>query len=174
MKIVDEKGKLFGKLNIVDLLVILLLVAAVVLVGLKLAGRGGVSGGAGTTLTYTVTVQGVPQAAYDNLQRYIDPETGDQLMANGELLDAYVKSVTATPHSATASVATNNPGERVQVLLDENTLDLTFVIEAKITNTTITEVGTQEVRIGKTHIVKTTHFEFEKGVVVDCEWTPAA
>ena len=32
MKVVDEKGKLFGKLNIIDLLVIVLLLVAVVLV----------------------------------------------------------------------------------------------------------------------------------------------
>ena len=31
MKLVDEKGKLFGKLNIVDLLVIIVIVAAAVL-----------------------------------------------------------------------------------------------------------------------------------------------
>ena len=30
MKVVDEKGKLFGKLNIIDLLVIVLLLVAVV------------------------------------------------------------------------------------------------------------------------------------------------
>ena len=35
MKVVDEKGKLFGKLNIIDLLVIVLIIAVVVVVGVK-------------------------------------------------------------------------------------------------------------------------------------------
>ena len=39
MKVVDEKGKIFGKLNIIDLLVILLLIAAVALVGYKATHR---------------------------------------------------------------------------------------------------------------------------------------
>ena len=33
-----------------------------------------------------------------------------------------------------------------------------------------TELGSQEVRVGKTHIVKTTHFELNGGIVLTCEW----
>ena len=32
------------------------------------------------------------------------------------------------------------------------------------------KVGTQEVRVGKGHILKTTHFEFNYGVIQTCEW----
>ena len=39
MKIIDEKGRLFGKLNLIDLLVIVLLIAAVAAVAWKLVGK---------------------------------------------------------------------------------------------------------------------------------------
>ena len=39
MKIIDEKGRLFGKLNLIDLLVIILLIAAVAAVAWKLVGK---------------------------------------------------------------------------------------------------------------------------------------
>ena len=50
MKLVDEKGKLFGKLNIVDRLVIIVIVAAAVLLAFKLLGGHGEFCGAGDQL----------------------------------------------------------------------------------------------------------------------------
>ena len=52
----DEKGRLFGKINIVDLLVLILVVLLAAVVGLKLLGKGGMLPGAeggAATLTYT-------------------------------------------------------------------------------------------------------------------------
>ena len=57
MKVVDEKGKLFGKLNIIDLLVIVLLLVAVVLVVFKVLAKDGAVGAQHTVLTYTVEVK---------------------------------------------------------------------------------------------------------------------
>lgn len=56
---VDEKGKLFGKLNIVDLLVIIVIVAAAVLLAFKLLGGSGGVGAAVPQVTYTVRVMEV-------------------------------------------------------------------------------------------------------------------
>ena len=39
MKIIDEKGRLFGKINLIDLLVLVLVVAVVLAVGWKLVGK---------------------------------------------------------------------------------------------------------------------------------------
>ena len=39
-------------------------------------------------------------------------------------------------------------------------------------NAVTNEVGTQEVRIGKTHIVKTVHFELTNGTITTCEAEP--
>ncbi|NCB64248.1 MAG: DUF4330 domain-containing protein [Clostridia bacterium] len=165
---VDEKGRLFGKLNIIDFLVIILLIAALALVGYKLLGKGGDASGGGTQLTYTVVVRGVDPATYDSVKQYVSAEGGDRLMANGELVSAYVTDVQSTPHTSNAKVTANENGEKVEIMLDANTVDLTFTIKANVSNTTTNEVGTQEVRIGKTHIVKTVHFEFAAGTIIDC------
>ena len=37
-------------------------------------------------------------------------------------------------------------------------------------NVITTEIGTQEVRIGKTHIVKTDKFELANGTILSCVW----
>lgn len=43
---IDKNGKLFGKINVIDLLIILILIAAAVLVGVRAMGSGSASSGA--------------------------------------------------------------------------------------------------------------------------------
>ena len=105
---IDEKGRLFGKLNIVDLLVILVVLVAVVVLGVKFLGKdggGGINPGK-TQVTYTVLVKGVEQEVYDNIQKYIP----GQLMASGEMLDGQVVSVEPRAHEQTVTVDMVHPG----------------------------------------------------------------
>ena len=39
---IDEKGKLFGKVNIVDLIIVVIILAAAAFIGMKLLGHVGV------------------------------------------------------------------------------------------------------------------------------------
>lgn len=82
---IDEKGRLFGKINIVDLIVILVIVIAAVVVGMKFLGGGNGNSAINpnkTPVRYTVLVEGVEPEVYENIQKYIP----GQLMASGELL----------------------------------------------------------------------------------------
>lgn len=171
MKIIDEKGKLFGKLNLIDLLVVLVLIAALLFLAFRLTrGSNANPVNSSTKLTYTTLVTGITPDVYAEVQRQLANAGGrDQLMASGDLLNAYVTNVTATPHInyqpddngvVTASVETG----------DNARLDLIFTVEATVVNPIVNEVGTQEVRVGKTHILKTTHFEFAYGSVLTCDW----
>ena len=173
MKVVDEKGKLFGKLNIIDLLVIVLLLVAVVLVVFKVLAKDGAVGAQHTVLTYTVEVKGVDPEVYEGIKAYVPGEngTGDQLMANGEMADAYVTGVSAVPHEGGITMTDVN-GTTLTFPTEEDTLDLTFTIQANVVNAVTNEVGTQEVRIGKTHIVKTVHFELTNGIITTCVAVP--
>ena len=173
MKLVDEKGKLFGILNIIDLLVILLLIVAVALIGWKVLKKDGASNANRTILTYTVEVKGVDQEVYEGIKAYVPGESGigDQLMANGSMVDAYVTSVTAAPHEGGLTMTDVN-GNKLTFPTEDDTLDLTFTIQANVVNAVTNEVGTQEVRIGKTHIVKTVHFELTNGTITTCEAEP--
>ena len=170
MKLVDEKGKLFGKLNIIDLLVVLLLIVAVGLVMVKIRGNDS-AGTVGTTvLTYTVKVERVDPQVYEGVRDYIPSDgTGDQLMADGSLVNAWVVAVEATPHTGGLTM-TDTSGNKLTFPVEEDKLDLVFTIKANVVNIITNEVGTQEVRTGKSHIVKTVHFELTNGIITSCKW----
>lgn len=171
MKIVDEKGKLFGKLNLIDLLVVVVLIAALLFLALRVTrGDGANPVNASTKLTYTTLVTAVNPQVYEEVQRQLAAAGGrDQLMASGDLLDAYVTGVTAAPHVNYQPDANGVVTSSVETG-DDARLDLTFTVEANVPNPIVNEVGTQEVRVGKTHILKTTHFEFTYGTVLTCNW----
>ena len=163
---IDEKGRLFGKINIVDLLVILVILIGAAVVAVKFLGPGSTAAinPAKTHVTYQVLVEGVQPEVYENVQKHI-PGT---LMASGEFLDGQVTAVTATPHASEASVSAS--GDMLLVPVASDLLDLVFTIECNVVNPVTTEIGPQEVRIGKTHIVKTDKFELTNGVIIDCAW----
>lgn len=168
---IDEKGRLFGKINIIDLLVILLVLVVAVVVGLKLMGKnqGIPGGGGGTMLTYTVRVSEVQPEVYEAIKTRVD--AGDaQLMANGEMLSANITAVSATPYQKPVETMDG----RIVYAQDTQRMTVVFTIEANITNPVTQAVGTQEVRIGKAHIVKTVDFELVNGVIFSCEQMPAA
>lgn len=168
-----KDGKLFGKINIIDLLVLILAIVIVVAVGLKMTGRlGAAVTEVGTNITYTAKVEGVELQIYEEIKTFIEEAkakgyAGDQLMSNGALLPAYVTGVTATPHEATVFI---DAGGGITVPLQRDTVDLVFTVEAYVPNNIKTELGSQEIRVGKPHIVKTTHFELTYGVIRTCSW----
>ena len=163
---IDEKGRLFGKINIVDLIVILVIVIAAVVVGMKfLGGSGSVINPTKTPVRYTVLVEGVEPEVYENIQKYIP----GQLMASGEMLDGHVVAVEAgegRPHHAAVGTADGPPG----VPVHRRKPDLILTIRCPGVTCLTPAVGTQEVRVGKTHTVKTDKFELINGIILDCDW----
>lgn len=172
MKVIDEKGKLFGKLNIIDLVVIVLIIAAVAVVGVKLLGGSGGIASTETKLTYTVRVTAQNENIADFVAEYVDSATGksDQLLAGGGLLNAYVVDFWTEPTSYNVTNTYSVEVYDQQAAEAAGLIDLCFVIETTVSNTVINEVGTQEVRVGRNHIVKTAHMEFDNGVVENCTW----
>lgn len=170
-----KNGKVFGKINIIDLLVILVVIVAAVAVGLKMTGRFGAAVvETGTNIRYTVKAEAIDPEVYESVKGYIEAAQkaglpGDQLMANGELLPGYITSVTAEPRPDSAAVTTSNGVISVTTGQGEK-VDLTFEVQAYVSNNVKTNVGTQEVRAGKSHIIKTTHFELSYGMILDCQW----
>lgn len=169
MKLIDEKGKIFGKLNVIDLVVAIVLLAVVAVLGMKLSGVGGGDGGLGnaTKLTYTVKVCNVDAEVY----QAIEARLPDQLMASGDLLQGNVVAVDAEPsQGGLYNVQKTTEGTVDVKTREKDAYDLIFTIEAMVKNDVMNEVGTQEVRIGKSHIVKTVHFELNDGIILSCEW----
>ena len=87
MKIVDENGKLFGKINLVDLGIILLIVLAVAAVGYKVV-RERFAGRVTATINYTICVEGVRQQSVDAIsmvkENITDAENDDPI---GDIID---------------------------------------------------------------------------------------
>lgn len=175
MKVIDEKGKLFGKLNIIDLLVIVLIIAVVALLGVKLLGGNESFVTTSAKLTYTVRVTAQEENLIDGIAEYVDSAAGkkDQLMSDGKLLNGYVVDYWIEPTRYNKTVAGELEFVDEAAAAEAGLVDICFTIEMNVDNVTTNEVGTQEVRIGKAHIVKTTHFEFANGIVESCAWETA-
>ena len=157
--VMEENGRRKGKLNIVDFVVLAIVALGIFLVGAKfLGGSDTPADVSGVPVRYTVLVRSVDARVCDNIMPYKDSNV--QLMANGEMVDGFVVGIEQLPH---LNYGTNEAG---YVIPAEETgenarFDLLFTIEAKANNRVNYKVGTQEVRIGKGHIVKTTIFELE-------------
>jgi len=156
LKVVDEKGKLFGKINLIDLIVIVVLILIVAAVVWKVAGN---------RIQSAVDNMGsVPTVRYEVVCANVDPDTcatavahiGDQLMSNGKMMNAHITNCVVEPYY---TVAADAEGNAVQ-LESPIAKNLRFTIEAKVplTNNAYA-VGTQELRVGKSHIVKTVLLE---------------
>ena len=152
MKLIDEKGRLFGKINLIDLLVILLVVAAAAAVIWKTVGQKAAASVQAEPIrvTYTVLCEDVPQDICD----YAETQVGEKLLNNAKLLDAEIVSCESTPMGGAET---------------DGHCQLRITIEAAAeTGSNAYKVSTQEVRVGYEYTVKTPYFELA-GVISDLE-----
>ncbi len=155
MKLIDGNGKIFGKINIVDLFVVVIVLAVVAAVGYRLLSPD--VNNEGTSLSTEdeycyVTLycnQMVPEMSSS-------VNIGDKMVANGKYTDAEIVAVGEKP---AAYVGYNSDG--VAVLSDHPLWkDLTVVIREKVSpNSVILKVGEQEARVGYQYIFKTQRVE---------------
>ncbi|MDO4300675.1 MAG: DUF4330 domain-containing protein [Clostridia bacterium] len=151
MKLIDEKGKLFGKLNIVDLVVVVLIAAIAAAVVVRFTSSklnaNGLTPASEDQYCYVTAFASlqVPEVA-DALK------AGDHIAAGGKFTDAEIVDVKVEP---AAYIGVNSEGKAVY---SEHPLwkDVTVVIKEKIDPSNITiKVGGQEARVGYSYIVKT-------------------
>ena len=88
MKIIDEKGRLFGKINLIDLLVIVLVIAIIAAVGWKLVGKKAAASVSDNTHEMTFTVLFEDQPA--EVAQFAETQIGKQLVNNAKLVSAEV------------------------------------------------------------------------------------
>ncbi len=160
----EQKAKRIGKLNIIDLIAILLIAAVLAFAGWKLANRGSGAAGGETPMvnvTYQVKCEGVPRELYENCQAHLP----SKLMASGELVGGQIDAVEREPYYVMAADGTWVEDK------DHVTLLFTASIEIPDTPVMTTKVGDQEVRVGKTdYILKSEYIEFSGGTIVDVKW----
>ena len=149
MKIVDEKGRLFGKINLIDLLVIVLVIAIVAAVGWKLVGKKAAAAVSDDQheLTFTVLFEDQPT----EVAQFAETQVGKQLVNNAKLISAEITEVSSLPCA------------------EETGNDLYVIVTATATfSGNVWTVGSQEVRVGYEYILKTSEFELT-GIITGME-----
>jgi len=155
LKLMDEKGRLFGKLNIIDLLVAVVILAVIGGACYMLLGRSPTTSGVVAEqkdLYITVRCQLAPLSAADNLKQ------GDRLVSKTSFADGVIDSVTASDN---VYFAVNSDGQGV---LTTNPLykDLVVVLKGRGSpSDAIVRIGGQEMRIGLRVLVKTARVEIQ-------------
>jgi len=150
-----------GKFNIVDIIAVVLLLAAVVFAASRMLNRGGNIEVPTMEITYVVRVQNVATELYENSAKNLP----SPLMASGARLSGQIESVEKTPF-----LVLGPDGKWYE---DPDHVNLYFTCTATVPKEDVmtTKVGEQEVRIGKTdYIMKSETVEFQNGTVVDVKW----
>ena len=158
MKIVDENGKLFKKFNLVDAIVAVLLAIVVIAIGWKVissvvtarqekaAQELAENYENSPHLVYEVICPDIPRKVAESFKEQMDrPMSERQLMSMGNALEGYITACSYTPEDEE----------------DENSMcTVLFTLECvPVEKDGIYSIGTQEVRLGKSHIVKTYYIE---------------
>lgn len=109
MEIIDEKGNLFGKVNVIDALVVLLLLSVVVAgVGLVFGSDGGPGQGSPGAAD---NAPGTDRAAEENAVRYATVDLGTQPTAVAERISAGDRVITDGNSNATVTDTYVGPGQ---------------------------------------------------------------
>ena len=152
MKIINEKGKLFGIINVVDLLVLVAAIAVVAGVGYKLFAKQIAS--PQVSLTMTVRVRGATPFLVNEVQR--NSQVGKSLVNGNSYVNAQITDMKIDDYNQQVTTADG----RIVTATDPEKKDLVFTITTKVSKgTPAPAIGTQEVRAGRTFIVKTNDFE---------------
>ncbi|AOT71706.1 DUF4330 domain-containing protein [Geosporobacter ferrireducens] len=160
MKIVDERGRLFGVVNIVDLTLLLVIVLFAGGVYYKLVAKQSITDKTHAEQEIFVTIKYTPldEAELDGVN------TGDQLVANNALQPIYVENVEIRSEKA---MLEKNGVLSVTEHPFEKSIYITIKGEASITDANI-HMANQIIKIGREFFLKTLTTEW-KGIVTNIE-----
>ncbi|PKM85070.1 MAG: hypothetical protein CVU86_04230 [Firmicutes bacterium HGW-Firmicutes-11] len=155
MKLVNEKGKLFGWINVVDLLLLVAVLAVVGAIAWQLFGtqvNNAVS--PQVDMTAEVVIIGTAPRLVEEIIR--QDLIGERLVSGNEYMNATVTDVWLEDY---VMQAIRDDGIIVDAT-DPSKKDVVVKITAKVPQGTPSpKIGSQEVRAGKTFILKTQTFE---------------
>ncbi len=143
------------KFNIVDVVVILVIVAAGIFFAWKFLQARPKSNANMVTIRYEVEVPGMTRDLYEEIVSFLPC----QMAASGEWVDGHILSASWEPCVVTYIQASSpvNSNETQWVKADPSTEYVTgvFQCEARVNQSDLFNmVGTQEVRVGRNHYLK--------------------
>ncbi|HPX70237.1 MAG TPA: DUF4330 domain-containing protein [Bacillota bacterium] len=160
MKIINEKGKLFGIINIIDLMVLVMVLAVVAAVGVKLFGtRAAEAVTQKSDCWMEVEIYGcMPDRVEEVLRQNLIGErlvSGNSYM-NATIEDVWVEDCIISGNAADGKICYNVDAIKKNILV---------LIKTQVSpDTASPTIGSQDMRAGKTFIVKTQTFE-SSGVI---------
>lgn len=159
MKLIDDKGRIFGVINIVDLAVLVIIILLAGGVAYKFFIEPGRENTNKTLKTYTVTVMCpmVPKSAAEVLKE------GDQIYYSGKYVNGTIDSVT---YEDAKEAVVNAEGKYVTAV---HPYLKDVYVTVKITGETSSRaimLGKYQVNLGKDFVMKTTRVEIQ-GIVTD-------
>jgi len=155
MKIVNEKGKLFGVINVVDLLGLIALVAVAGAIVWQLLGdRVSDAVSEQAELTAVIAIAGSHPDLVAEVKR--QDLVGERMVSGNSYLDAYISKVWFDDYVMQNPTAAGNIVDAV----DPTKQDIMIEIKTTVAKDTASpKIGSQEVRTGRTFIIKTQTFE---------------
>lgn len=155
MKIVNEKGKLFGVINVVDLIVLVIILTMVGAIGVQLLGAKVKDVVAEKVDCYAeVAIIGAAPRIYEEVLR--QDLVGKHVVSGNEYLSATIEDVWLEDY------VMQNPTYSGEIVDATDPTKQTIIVLLKTTvakDTPSPKIGSQELRSGKTYIVKTQTFE---------------
>ena len=161
----NKKKKLFGKLNVMDVVIILVVVALVAVFAVKQFTKKPVETDV-RDVTFTVVTEGLRKEAYEDMAAHV-PAT---LVASGTYANGQVTGIEAAPVEVAAiqQIHSNNLTQPTYVIPNENEEFVTvrFTVTAPMNLKDLKmELSSQEIRTGREYIVKTEFFEVTGTIV---------
>ena len=166
----EKKQKKF-KFNVIDVIVILVLLVVVVFFAVRFINFEATApepASSTQVLRYTVRVDAMPASVYEEVSKSIP----SQMLSAGARYNGVVLSVTASPAEVTDIEVKDGSNETrlFHMQPQEAYYTVDFVCEAEVKSALLKSVGSQEVRVGRTHFIKTEDLEFV-GTVTSVELT---
>lgn len=150
------------KLNVVDVLAVILLVLIVVYGGMRIMAKRAAAEAAPPVIpvTFQARAEGVAAEVYENCLKHLP----SPLMASGALVGGQIEAVEKRDHLVL---------ENGVWVKDPTHVDLVFTVTTTTPKTAVltTKVGDQEIRIGRDdYILKSEYIEFHNCTVIDVVW----
>lgn len=174
----DEKGRIFGKINLIDLLVLLVAIVAAVVLAARLVGSRLNDPEATATLEptptpvintslieYTVRYTRMDPAEYEEIKKHFDG--GDRQLLNSDGSEAEGSQVVEIGSEPYMASVTDEDGT-IHVEADPYFVNVLFTLRSETDNAESNAFYGQEVRIGRSFLIRTRYYELS-GLIVDCE-----
>ena len=159
MKIVNDKGKLFGLINVVDLIIVIAVVLVVGAIIWQLVGNQ-----VNEVVSNKVEVKAelvVEDVTPEFVEEVIRQDLIGQRLVSGS---AYLAAKISDIWVEDRQVIIQNEGNLIEVI-DPSNKNIHFNITTAVADTASFKIGVQELKLGKTIILKTQTFESDAKIL---------